>query len=169
MFRRKHPFSVRSQKTVLLDLIADIRNVADDLEALARCEAESSIPGQTEIPVTQGKCSECPDPTPSHTVSPAVAPTVPSTAASAAPLPDTPPAPSAPAAQLQPNERINPYTGEIVRLDLPILRMLAAEKAKTKEQKTQMKALLQKHGVSKLTELPITDYFVFQKEVEAIE
>ena len=154
-----------SKTKLLLDLIADIRNVADDLEALAGCEAESSIPGQTEIPVAQGKCSECPDPTPSHTISPTVSPT----ATPTTPDPETPSALSAPAAQLQPNERINPYTGEIVRLDLPILRMLAAEKAKTKEQKAQMKALLQKHGVSKLTELPITDYFAFQKEVEAIE
>ena len=31
-----------------------------------------------------------------------------------------------------------------------------------------MKALLQKHGVSKLTELPLSDYFDFQKEVAAI-
>ena len=40
--------------------------------------------------------------------------------------------------------------------------------AKTKEQKAQMKALLQKHGVNKLTELPLSDYFEFQKEVAAI-
>ena len=32
----------------------------------------------------------------------------------------------------------------------------------------QMKALLQKHGVAKLTELPLSDYFTFQEEVEAI-
>ena len=31
-----------------------------------------------------------------------------------------------------------------------------------------MKALLQKHGVAKLTELPLADYFDFQKEVAAI-
>ena len=69
---------------------------------------------------------------------------------------------------LAPNERVDPVTGEIITLDLPTLRAQAAAKAKTKEQKAQMKALLQKHGVSKLTELPLEDYFSFQKEVDAI-
>ena len=82
------------------------------------------------------------------------------------------PAQSAPVSagtpSLQPNERIDPETGEIITLDLPTLRALAASKAQTKEQKAQMKALLQKHGVSKLTELPLSDYFDFQKEVAAI-
>ena len=32
-----------------------------------------------------------------------------------------------------------------------------------------MRALLKKHGVTKLTELPLSDYFDFQKEVAAIE
>ena len=69
---------------------------------------------------------------------------------------------------LAPNERMDPVTGEITRLDLPTLRALAASKAQTKEQKARIKALLQKHGVAKLTELPLSDYFAFQEEVEAI-
>ncbi len=75
---------------------------------------------------------------------------------------------SAGAPSLQPNERIDPETGEIITLDLPTLRALAASKAQTREQKAQMKALLQKHGVSKLTELPLSDYFNFKEEVAAI-
>lgn len=70
---------------------------------------------------------------------------------------------------LQPNERLDTETGEIIRLDLPALRTAAAAKAQTKEQKEQMRALLKKHGVTKLTELPLSDYFDFQKEVAAIE
>ena len=46
---------------------------------------------------------------------------------------------------------------------------IASSEWSVKARKAQMKTLLQKHGVSKLTELPITDYFAFQKEVEAIE
>ena len=69
---------------------------------------------------------------------------------------------------LAPNERLDPVTGEITRLDLPTLRALAASKAQTKEQKAQIRALLQKHGVAKLTELPLSDYFIFQEEVKAI-
>ena len=93
-------------------------------------------------------------------------------AAETANTPGTTPALSAPVSAnikgLAPNERMNPVTGEITRLDLPTLRAQAAAKAQTKEQKAQMKSLLQKHGVNKLTELPLSDYFAFQEEVAAI-
>ena len=61
-----------------------------------------------------------------------------------------------------------PATEEFTWPDLPMLRSIVASTARTKEQKTQIKALLQKHGVAKLTELPLSDYFTFQEEVEAI-
>ena len=53
-------------------------------------------------------------------------------------------------------------------LDLPTLRAFTADKAKTKEQKAQVKALLAKHGVNRLPELPEAEYATFKKEVEAI-
>ena len=90
------------------------------------------------------------------------------TAPATTPVSESAPPPMKMGSDLAPNERVDPVTGEIITLDLPTLRAQAAAKAKTKEQKAQMKALLQKHGVSKLTELPLSDYFTFQKEVEAI-
>ena len=127
-----------SKTKLLLDLITDIRSVADDLETLCNSWTDNDAPVAAETTVV-----------PKQTVD-ALA-----TSAEAS-------------GKLAPNERIDPVTGEIVTLDLPTLRALAASKAQTKEQKAQMKALLQKHGVAKLTELPLTDYFAFQKEVEAI-
>ncbi len=61
-----------------------------------------------------------------------------------------------------------PATGEITWLDLPMLRAIVVSKADTKEHKAQIKALLHKHGVTKLSELPLSDYSAFQEEVEAM-
>ena len=58
--------------------------------------------------------------------------------------------------------------GEITRPDLLTLRAIVASKARTREQKSQIIALLQKHEVTKLSELPLSDYHAFQEEVEAI-
>ena len=127
-----------SKTKLLLDLITDIRSVADDLETLCNSWADNNAPAAAETTATPKQTGD------NSTVS------------------------AEPSGKLAPNERIDPVTGEIVTLDLPTLRALAASKAQTKEQKAQMKALLQKHGVAKLTELPLTDYFAFQKEVEAI-
>ena len=127
-----------SKTKLLLDLITDIRSVADDLETLCNSWTDNDVQPAVEMTATPKQTD------------------------------DNLAAPSEPSGKLAPNERIDPVTGEIVTLDLPTLRALAASKAQTKEQKAQMKALLQKHGVSKLTELPLTDYFAFQKEVEAI-
>ena len=126
-----------SKVKLLLDLVADIRSVADDLEALSNCFSSADHSTAEEAKLIE---------------------TIPS------------PVISNPAAQgLAPNERIDEETGEIIRLDLPTLRAQTAAKANTKERTNQIKALLQKHGVSKLTELPLTDYFIFQEEVAAIE
>ena len=130
-----------SKTKLLLDLITDIRSVADDLETICRCMTQN----QADASITPKDAST-------------------QSAPAEAPPSDTP----APESTLAPNERIDPETGEIITLDLPTLRAQAAAKAKTKEQKAQMKALLQKHGVNKLTELPLSDYFEFQKEVAAI-
>ena len=127
-----------SKTKLLLDLITDIRSVADDLETLCSSWTDNEVPPAAEMTSTPKQTGD-------------------NSAVSAEP-----------SGKLAPNERIDPVTGEIVTLDLPTLRTLAASKAQTKEQKAQMKALLQKHGVAKLTELPLTDYFSFQKEVEAI-
>ena len=134
-----------SKTKLLLDLVTDIRSVADDLEAICQCMADNDTEAAT---VTAGSPAQTGE---AHANTPA---------------PDT--APPSNGNGLAPNERIDPETGEISTLDLPTLRALAASKAQTKEQKAQMKALLQKHGVAKLTELPLSDYFAFQEEVEAI-
>ena len=128
-----------SKTKLLLDLITDIRSVADDLETLCNSWADNDGPAAAETTGTPKQTVETPSAVPAES-----------------------------SGKLAPNERIDPVTGEIVTLDLLTLRALAASKAQTKEQKAQMKALLQKHGVAKLTELPLTDYFAFQKEVEAI-
>ena len=134
-----------SKTKLLLDLVTDIRSVADDLEAICQCMADNDTEAATVTASSSAQTGEA------HANTPA---------------PDT--APPSTGNGLAPNERIDPETGEIITLDLPTLRALAASKAQTKEQKAQMKALLQKHGVSKLTELPLSDYFDFQKEVAAI-
>ena len=128
-----------SKTQLLLDLANSLRSVADVLQEIVHCT------GQNDSTDTMLQ-AEVPAQTTAIT-GPSVSSGLPG---------------------LQPNERIDPETGEIIRLDLPTLRTLAAAKAQTKEQKAQMKALLQKHGVSKLTELPLSDYFAFQREVEAI-
>ena len=136
---------IMSKTKLLLDLVTDIRSVADDLEAICKCMADNDTAANnvnTGNPTQTGE-AHAPDPS------------------SAVALPSN-------ENGLAPNERIDPETGEIITLDLPTLRALAASKAQTKEQKAQMKALLQKHGVAKLTELPLSDYFDFQKEVAAI-
>lgn len=140
-----HKEDIMSKTKLLLDLVTDIRSVADDLEAICQCMADNEAEAAA---VTAGSPAQTGE---AHANSPA---------------PDT--APPSNGNGLAPNERVDPETGEIITLDLPTLRALAASKAQSKEQKAQMKALLQKHGVSKLTELPLSDYFDFQKEVAAI-
>ena len=137
---------IMSKTKLLLDLVTDIRSVADDLEAICKCMADNDT---TVATVTTGVSTQTGEANP------------------AAPSAAT--APPSNENGLAPNERIDPETGEIISLDLPTLRALAASKAQTKEHKAQMKALLQKHGVAKLTELPLADYFAFQQEVEALE
>ena len=136
-----------SKTKLLLDLVDCLRNLTGTLEEITAC-----IAGNEPTEAEQ-----------SYTHAGNAAPAVPSSPASQpTPVSDNNPH------GLAPNERMDPVTGEITRLDLPTLRALAASKAQTKEQKAQMKALLQKHGVAKLTELPLSDYFAFQEEVEAI-
>ncbi len=136
-----------SKTKLLLDLVDCLRNLTGTLEEITAC-----IAGNEPTEAEQ-----------SNTHAGNAAPAVPSSPASQpTPVSDNNPH------GLAPNERMDPVTGEITRLDLPTLRALAASKAQTKEQKAQMKALLQKHGVAKLTELPLSDYFAFQEEVEAI-
>ena len=131
-----------SKTKLLLDLAGSLRNAADTLQEIVSCiESNDAAPATVQAVSTAQSASV--------------------STASASPV-------SAGTPSLQPNERIDPETGEIIQLDLPTLRALAASKAQTKEQKAQMKALLQKHGVAKLTELPLSDYFDFQKEVAAI-
>ena len=136
-----------SKTKLLLDLVDCLRNLTGTLEEITAC-----IAGNEPTEAEQ-----------SNTHAGNAAPAVPSSPASQpTPVSDNNPH------GLAPNERMDPVTGEITRLDLPTLRALAASKAQTKEQKPQMKALLQKHGIAKLTELPLSDYFAFQEEVEAI-
>ena len=136
-----------SKTKLLLDLVDCLHNLTGTLEEITACIAGNE-PTEAEQSNTHAGNT-----VPSVPSSPASQPT---------PVSDNNPH------GLAPNERMNPVTGEITRLDLPTLRALAASKAQTKEQKAQMKALLQKHGVAKLTELPLSDYFAFQEEVEAI-
>ena len=136
-----------SKTKLLLDLVDCLRNLTGTLEEITACVAGNEPTVSEEGNALAGNTA------PADPSSPASAP---------APVSDNNPH------ALAPNERMDPVTGEITRLDLPTLRALAASKAQTKEQKARMKALLQKHGVAKLTELPLRDYFTFQEEVEAI-
>ena len=136
-----------SKTKLLLDLVDCLRNLTGTLEEITAC-----IAGNEPTEAEQ-----------SNTHAGNAAPVVPSSPASLpAPVSDNNPH------GLAPNERMDPVTGEIVRLELHTLRSLTRSKAGTEEQKAQLKALLRKHGVTKLTELPLSDYFVFQEEVKAI-
>ena len=85
------------------------------------------------------------------------------------PLPDPGTAPTAVAVpSVSPDSASQNQAEATPTLDLPTLRAFTADKAKTKEQKAQVKALLAKHGVSRLPELPEAEYAAFKKEVEAI-
>ena len=53
-------------------------------------------------------------------------------------------------------------------LDLVALRSYVASKAPTKEQKLQVKAILNKRGYAKITELPEAEYASFKEEVDAL-
>ncbi|MBR1683551.1 MAG: hypothetical protein IJ708_00320 [Clostridia bacterium] len=53
-------------------------------------------------------------------------------------------------------------------LDLVALRSYVASKAPTKEQKLQVKAILNKRGYAKITELPEAEYAAFKQEVDAL-
>lgn len=85
------------------------------------------------------------------------------------PLPDPGTAPTAVAVpSVSPDSASKNQAEATPTLDLPTLRAFTADKAKTKEQKAQVKALLAKHGVNRLPELPEAEYAAFKKEVEAI-
>ena len=90
-----------SKTKLLLDLITDIRSVADDLETICNSWTGTDAPASVETTVTPQQTG------------------------------DSLAAPSEPSGKLAPNERIDPVTGEIVTLDLPTLRALAASKAQT--------------------------------------
>ena len=85
------------------------------------------------------------------------------------PLPDsgTAPPPAA-ASSITPEPASQSQAESAPTLDLPTLRAFTADRAKTKEQKAQVKALLAMHGVNRLPELPEAEYAAFKKEVEAI-
>lgn len=83
------------------------------------------------------------------------------------PTPDTAPT-AAPVPSISPKSSPQAQADEAAALDLPTLRAFTADRAKTKEQKAQVKALLAKHGVNRLPELPEAEYAAFKKEVEVI-
>ena len=137
-----------SKTKLLLDLVDCLRNLTGTLEEITACIAGNEPTGAVA---------------PSNALAGNTAPVVPSSPASQpTPVSDNNPH------GLAPNERMDPVTGEIIRLDLADLRSLAKSKTDTADQKAQLKALLRKHGVTKLTELPLSDYFAFQEEVKAI-
>ena len=137
-----------SKTKLLVDLVDCLRNLTGTLEEITACIAGNEPTETAEQ---------------SNTLAGNAAPAVPSSPASQpTPVSDNNPH------SLAPNERMDPVTGEIIRLDLADLRSLAKSKTDTAEQKAQLKALLRKHGVTKLTELPLSDYFAFQEEVKAI-
>ena len=137
-----------SKTKLLLDLVDCLRNLTGTLEEITACVAGNEPTGATEqsnaLPNNAGPSASSSPTSPAATSS------------------DNNPH------GLAPNERMDPVTGEIIRLDLADLRSLAKSKTDTAEQKAQLKALLHKHGVAKLTELPLSDYFTFQEEVKAI-
>ena len=113
-----------SRTKLLLNLIQDIRSVAESLEAIASAIAN--------------------DDTSSNSVSSSgSAPAVPATAAPAAKASEPP-------------------------LDLVALRSYVASRAPTKELKLQVKAILNKRGYAKITELPEAEYAAFKQEVDEL-
>ena len=131
-----------STTKLMLDVVNDLRSLAESVAALAERMSGN-------------------DPDAKRETRPQAEPTTPT---SAEPVPA-----SEQHSHLAPNERMDPVTGEITRLELPELRALAASKARTKEQKAAMKALLAKYDAEKLTELALEHYFAFREEVLALE
>lgn len=133
-----------STTKLMLDVVNDLRSLAESVAALAERMAGNDPEAKRE---TRAQA----EPTTTTPTKPAPAP--------------------APEQQshLAPNEHMDPVTGEITRLELPELRALAASKARTKEQKAAMKALLAKYDAEKLTELALEHYFAFREEVLALE
>ena len=114
-----------SRTKLLLNLVQDIRSVAESLEKIARCIADDDAPAET--PMAQ----------PSTQVSVAI------------------------------TEPVKKESAE-PPLDLVALRSYVASKAPTKEQKLQVKAILNKRGYAKITELAEAEYAAFKEEVDAL-
>lgn len=110
-----------SKTKLALDVVQDLRSLADSIEALA----DAAVNGVAE-----------------------------SAEQSAPPAPDKSDAPTTPA----PDEK--PVT-------LVELRAFVSERS-TPENRPKIKALLTKHGVNKLTELPEEQYAALKREVAAL-
>ena len=72
-----------------------------------------------------------------------------------------------PPTEVTPVEHQEPNTSEPTKPTLVELRAFVAEKS-TSENRTRIKAILEKYGVRKLTELPEEKYPALLQEVEAL-
>jgi len=109
-----------SKMKLALDVVQDLRNLADSLEALANA-ADSGDPSTSEQPAAT-------------------------------------PGPAEPQQQKHP---------EAPKPTLVELRAFVAEKS-TPENRPKIKAILEKYGVKKLTELPEDQYPALMREVEEL-
>jgi hypothetical protein len=121
-----------SKTKLALDVVQDLRSLADSLEALASA-AMGETPAQTEKPT---QTAEKPV--------------------------NTKPTNTKPATQTA-----EPSATPEKSLTLVELRAFVAERS-TPENRPKIKALLTKHGVNKLTELPEDQYETLKREVEAL-
>ena len=121
-----------SKTKLALDVVQDLRSLADSLEALASA-AMGEAPVQTEKPT---QTAEKPV--------------------------NTKPTNTKPATQTA-----EPSATPEKSLTLVELRAFVAERS-TPENRPKIKALLTKHGVNKLTELPEDQYETLKREVEAL-
>ncbi len=120
-----------SKTKLALDVVQDLRSLADSLEALASA-AMGEVPAQTEKPAQTAEKPVSTKPT-TQTAEPSATPT----------------------------------TTPEKHLTLVELRAFVAERS-TPENRPKIKALLTKHSVNKLTELPEDQYETLKREVEAL-
>ena len=135
-----------SKTKLLLNAVSSLRSLADDLEALCNCIVQGE---SASVAVTAEGLAQ-------------------SAESSGVPAAESSSPPSRAEKKQASDEFIDPESGEIIKVDLPAIRTLASQKTESKELKGKVKALLTKYSVTRLTDLPPSEYLSFYKEVRAI-
>lgn len=143
-----------SKMKLALDVVQDLRNLADSIEALANATGEA--PGD---PVPTAPYDSAAPATPGGPMPDSSVPATPGGSMPGSSVPATPggsmPGSSVPATPTEP------------KLTLVELRAYVAGRS-TPENRPKIKAILGKHGVNKLTELPEDQYEALMREVAAL-